>query len=288
MLKSLEYLKIRFKRYRVKRKEEKLRERRKQEAWALFDRDVFQPALEKVFEKICAEALRRYQERPKASIIKGIYMDKVILFLMKKGNQANMTKHMKYNFYQMKEWFLRKYGYFDGYDQQEIGRECHTCFGSGVFTFWDYDSQNDEFVETGSATCNSCDGRGIHHWDNVALERWWFGGSMFHVPLGKLWYSWENQRYEYFGKPIETLREKIKGIVKHPGVSSVYGMICTVLLWYVLGRKEKFYRESVRGFIYKSEHPVKSFIKELWGMSKKWRKQFLMGSEIYNEIYGDV
>jgi len=74
--------------------------------------------------------------------------------------------------YAIKERILRRWGSLVGEDIQHIKRMCYSCEGSG-FYYADED-------------CWRCRGTGVYDEKWVRLERWEFGGHVFHRPIGNM------------------------------------------------------------------------------------------------------
>jgi hypothetical protein len=78
-------------------------------------------------------------------------------------------------FYDLKSNLLRRHGRRDGYDVQEIIKK---CWGP-----WNH--EGDSIGCTGKPDCR-CGGTGIFRRDIHGLERWRWGGFVFHCPIDRV------------------------------------------------------------------------------------------------------
>lgn len=81
----------------------------------------------------------------------------------------------KYSFYKLKDSLLKKYGKKIGTDYQYISKECHTCFGTGVY----------KCEHKMPETCWSCSGTGKYEEYVSQLDKYEFGKHDFHLPVRK-------------------------------------------------------------------------------------------------------
>lgn len=119
--------------------------------------------------------------------------------------------HKRYQFYDMKERILRRYGTIDSgqhCDWQDVSKPCWSCDGTGGL------------YEPGA--CLKCFGTGIYRPVFVPLARWKLAGRVFHLPG------------EAQSREPET-GVQIKGYVRH--APSRYAWIAELLLAVVFDRK---------------------------------------------------
>ncbi len=107
----------------------------------------------------------------------------------------------KERFYALKQRVLDRYAERDGFDVQYLrGKECYTCDGTGLFTYW---SSRDR------VTCDRCCGTGWYQsprW--IQLPRYRFGRFVFHS-VGPVAYHKEDA--DSWGEPAG----RIDGFVRH-------------------------------------------------------------------------
>jgi hypothetical protein len=85
--------------------------------------------------------------------------------------------HDKYGFYRLKTRLLEQHATEDGVDWQEITHHCNACDGTGTWGHWRRD---------GGDFCYKCNGTGVYRRFYVRLQRYRFGGHVFHIPGGRL------------------------------------------------------------------------------------------------------
>lgn len=92
-------------------------------------------------------------------------------------------------FYPFKDRFLRRWARRDGYDKQVLTHKCWGCNGTKTYKtcyrcnyLGGCDRCNNFYIGP-EGECFRCGGTGIHRIDTVWLERWVFGGRVFHVPV---------------------------------------------------------------------------------------------------------
>ncbi len=87
---------------------------------------------------------------------------------------ANADPGDRRSFYELKERLLRRYATFWGNDIQEIVKE---CWGDQV------DEHGDRYGC--GPQCRRCGGTGVWERKWIVLQRWHWGGYVFHVPEGR-------------------------------------------------------------------------------------------------------
>lgn len=100
-------------------------------------------------------------------------MQKFLSWLLWLANARMSMAQDRERAYAIKDRMLRRFGRVVGEDIQHITRMCYSCDGSGR---WNGDGSR----------CYRCGGNGI--WDErwFRLERWEFGGRIFHRPAGSM------------------------------------------------------------------------------------------------------
>jgi len=98
---------------------------------------------------------------------------KFLAWLLWHANAVMGSSVDRFAAYAIKERILRRWGRLVGEDIQHIKRECYSCDGSGYY----YAGED----------CWLCGGTGIYDEKWIRLERWEFGGHIFHRPIGNMW-----------------------------------------------------------------------------------------------------
>jgi hypothetical protein len=115
----------------------------------------------------------------------------------------------KQSFYEFKNGFLERFAIYDGYDRQEIKKECYSCYGTGLFKCNWKRTEN----------CWDCFGSGIYQERTYMLRRYRLNGHVFHRPTDK--------------RPgdVQDVRNIIKGYIKHTQVNDDPLANFLILLW---------------------------------------------------------
>lgn len=186
----------------------------------------------------------------------------------------------KMHFYPFKTRLLRRHGVPDGADLQIIDLPCNRCLNGVWHSLY---SERHEI-------CYNCGGTGVYRTDAVVLQRWLFGGRVFHEPTKRFTGLdvWDSERMcELLDGPW---RSKIDGLVKHepvPGAEARRAWLA--LLWRF--EREQFYATiekivvakvrialgriaspllrpcyKLRGWIYDSENRFAEGLREWFGI----------------------
>lgn len=113
-----------------------------------------------------------------------IFLPRYILDLFHYCNSANYCG--KSTFYWLKPRVLKRFGEPDGWDIQQINKECWGCYGDG---------------------CHRCDGTGIYYSNTYWLLRFRLGDRVYHQPSNSL--------------PSGLPNSTIHGKVRHPKVVGI-------------------------------------------------------------------
>lgn len=144
-------------------------------------------------------------------------MKRLLAWLLWHANAAMRSSSDRVAAYAIKERILRRHGRFVGEDIQHIKRECYGCSGWGK--------------DDGGFTCDRCYGTGI--WDErwVKLERWEFGGHIFHRPIANV------------ARPMNGVAT-VEGIIRHDDRNGLAS--AEALLWLALVYDRRLFWSELR------------------------------------------
>lgn len=135
--------------------------------------------------------------------------DQRLCKLLIRANSAPPSS-VREEFYTLKRSILAEHAVSDGFDTQEIKRDCWGCDGTGTFRHWS---------RTSSDTCYRCGGSGIFRRDYWWLKRWQWFGHVFHTPIGQ-------------AQPTES--PTIRGRIKH--VDRCFAIEAAVAVMFMVDR----------------------------------------------------
>lgn len=124
---------------------------------------------------------------------------------LRKANACGSYEYLDFkqrHFYPFKDRFLRRFGFFDGYDKQVLIKECWACSGTGDVCTHCNSSRGCTYCPY--PVCGKCGGSGEYSKRVFWLERRHIYGRVFHIPVNA------NELPVLTNPPVNVYSEKIQ------------------------------------------------------------------------------